>query len=137
VSRGPTPTHDRSGVSTLTSHRFGSLYSALNDPARQVPPDPLAKQLQVTKGHRPRRHRATSAQPRRGCNARLGGQLTFYVYCAGCLPRQYALSPATPAAMYVVTDKGGGIALMVAALILLGTWPAIFNLLVGGPNSVK
>lgn len=32
--------------------------------------------------------------------------------------------------MYVVTDKGGGIALMIAALILLGTWPAIFNLLV-------
>lgn len=31
--------------------------------------------------------------------------------------------------MYVVTDRGGGIALMVAALILLGTWPAIFNLL--------
>jgi hypothetical protein len=32
--------------------------------------------------------------------------------------------------MYVVTDKGGGIALMIAALLLLGTWPAIFNLLV-------
>jgi hypothetical protein len=34
------------------------------------------------------------------------------------------------ARMYVVTDKGGGIALMIAALLLLGTWPAIFNLLV-------
>lgn len=31
--------------------------------------------------------------------------------------------------MYVVEEKGGGIALMIAALILLGTWPAIFNLL--------
>ncbi|EIE24652.1 putative ureide permease 2 [Coccomyxa subellipsoidea C-169] len=31
--------------------------------------------------------------------------------------------------MYVVTSKGGGVVLMIAALILLGTWPALFNLL--------
>ncbi|CAL5219852.1 g1768 [Coccomyxa viridis] len=31
--------------------------------------------------------------------------------------------------MYVVETRGGGIVLMVAALILLGTWPALLNLL--------
>lgn len=31
--------------------------------------------------------------------------------------------------MYVVTERGGGIALMIVALVCLGTWPAIFNLL--------
>ncbi|CAK0764171.1 hypothetical protein CVIRNUC_003131 [Coccomyxa viridis] len=31
--------------------------------------------------------------------------------------------------MYVVTSKDGGIILMIAALILLGTWPALLNLL--------
>ncbi|KAK9909739.1 hypothetical protein WJX75_006774 [Coccomyxa subellipsoidea] len=31
--------------------------------------------------------------------------------------------------MYVVESKGGGVVLMIAALILLGTWPALFNLL--------
>jgi hypothetical protein len=29
--------------------------------------------------------------------------------------------------MYLVTDKGGAIALMIAALCFLGTWPAIMN----------
>ncbi|KAK9794901.1 hypothetical protein WJX73_001796 [Symbiochloris irregularis] len=31
--------------------------------------------------------------------------------------------------MYVVTDKGGGIACIIIALVFLGTWPALFNLL--------
>jgi hypothetical protein len=31
--------------------------------------------------------------------------------------------------MYLVTDKGGAIALMIAALCFLGTWPAILNAL--------
>lgn len=31
--------------------------------------------------------------------------------------------------MYVVEDKGGAIALMLAALLFLGTWPAVLTLL--------
>lgn len=31
--------------------------------------------------------------------------------------------------MYVVEDKGGAIALMFAALLFLGTWPAVLTLL--------
>ncbi|KAH0464491.1 hypothetical protein IEQ34_007277 [Dendrobium chrysotoxum] len=31
--------------------------------------------------------------------------------------------------MYVVEDKGGAIALIIVALLCLGTWPAIFTLL--------
>lgn len=31
--------------------------------------------------------------------------------------------------MYVVEDKGGAIALMLAALMFLGTWPALLTLL--------
>lgn len=31
--------------------------------------------------------------------------------------------------MYVVDDKGGAIALMLAALLFLGTWPAVLTLL--------
>lgn len=31
--------------------------------------------------------------------------------------------------MYLVQDKGGAIALMLAALVFLGTWPAIMNFL--------
>lgn len=39
--------------------------------------------------------------------------------------------------MYVVEDKGGGIALMIAALLCLGTWPAIFSLLVSREKSCR
>lgn len=35
--------------------------------------------------------------------------------------------------MYVVEDKGGAIALMLGALIFLGTWPAVLTLL--DPNN--
>lgn len=35
----------------------------------------------------------------------------------------------TPFNMKLVEDKGGAIALMIAALIFLGTWPALLNLL--------
>ena len=31
--------------------------------------------------------------------------------------------------MQIVEDKGGAVALMIAALVFLGTWPALLNLL--------
>lgn len=34
-----------------------------------------------------------------------------------------------PSKMYVIEDKGGAIALMLAALVFLGTWPAVLTLL--------
>lgn len=56
--------------------------------------------------------------------------------CCATTGRKFRLTgAATVPTMYVVTDKGGGIALMIAALLLLGTWPAIFNLLVRSDRS--
>lgn len=57
------------------------------------------------------------------------------VYCLNCLQVLQFILPSIDIVkflrlkMYIVEDKGGAIALMLAALLFLGTWPAVLTLL--------
>lgn len=51
------------------------------------------------------------------------GKIVKKDFAATCFDQHLVLK------MYVVEDKGGAIALMLAALLFLGTWPAVLTLL--------
>ena len=57
-------------------------------------------------------------------------QIALQIVLETAQPSSYRFHLQVPASeMKLVEDKGGAVALMIAALIFLGTWPALLNLL--------
>lgn len=54
---------------------------------------------------------------------------SFRIYLLSVTPAQGKHLSVKELKMYLIEDKGGAIALMIASLLFLGTWPAVMTLL--------